>query len=162
MSAADVARTIQLIIAPVVLITACAIVQGSVLGRFMYVGQRMRLLANERLELLHTGKMENAFSLERLQEIDRQTPLLKQRHRLLQEAVLLIYNAISIFLITMFVIALSVALNAGGIAFVALLCFLIGTSLLLMGVIFAGQEIRISHKAICYEIDRISSLTKFF
>ena len=162
MSAADGARTIELIIATVVLSTACAIVQGSVVGRCMSVGQRMRSLANERLELLHRGKMENAFSLERLQEIDRQTPLLKQRHRLLQEAVLLIYNAISIFLITMFVIALSVALNAGGVAFVALLCFLIGTSLLLMGVIFAGQEIRISHKAICYEIDRISSLTKFF
>lgn len=162
MSAADVAKTIQLIIAPVVLITACAIIQGGVLGRFMYVGQRMRSLANERLELLHTGKMENAFSLERLQEIDRQIPLLKQRHRLLQKAVLLIYSAVSVFLVTMFVIALSVASNAGGVAAITLLCFLLGTCLLLVGVIFAGQEIRMSHHAICYEIDRISSLSRFF
>ena len=44
MSAADVAQTIQLIIAPVVLITAYAIIQGGILGRFMYVGQRMGIV----------------------------------------------------------------------------------------------------------------------
>lgn len=162
MNAADVAKTIQLIIAPVVLVTACAIIQGGVLGRFMHVGQRMRSLANERLEQLHTGKMEDAFSLERLQEIDRQIPLLKQRHRLLQKAVLLIYSAISIFLISMFAIALSVVLNSGEAATLALLCFLFGTSLLLAGVVFTGQEIRMSHYAICYEVDRIASLSQFF
>lgn len=51
MSAADVAQTIQLIIAPVVLITACAIVQGGILGRFIYVGQRMRLLLSGHFEV---------------------------------------------------------------------------------------------------------------
>lgn len=162
MNAADVAKTIQLIIAPVVLITACAIIQGTILGRFMYVGQRMRSLGHERLELLHSGNMEDAFSLERLQEIDRQVPLLKQRHRLLQRAVLLIYLSISIFLVSMFAIALSVTLNSGGSATAALTCFLLGTCLLLSGVILAGQEIRMSHRAICYEVDRISSLSKFF
>lgn len=162
MNAADVAKTIQLIIAPVVLITACAIIQGSVLGRFMYVGQRMRSLANERLELLHTGKMEDAFTLERLEEIDRQIPLLRQRHQLLQKAILLIYGAILIFLITMFVIALSVASDMRGVATTALICFLMGTCLLLVGVIFAGQEIRMSHQAICYEVARITSLSQFF
>lgn len=161
MNAADVAQTIQLIIAPVVLITACAIIQGGILGRFVYVGQRMRSLANERLGLLHSGKIDDAFSLERLQEIDRQIPLLKQRHRLLQKGVLLIYNAISIFLFSMFAIALSVASNFGAVATLALMCFLLGTCLLLTGVIFAGQEIRMSHQAICYEVDRVTSLAKF-
>lgn len=162
MSAVDVAQTIQLIIAPVVLITACAIIQGTILGRFMYVGQRIRSLVHERLELLHSGKMGDAFSLERLQEIDRQIPLLKQRHRLLQKSVLLIYSAISIFLLSMFAIALSVASSLGVIATLALMCFLLGTCLLLTGVIFAGQEIRMSHQALCYEVNRISSLDKFF
>ncbi|NJR58367.1 MAG: DUF2721 domain-containing protein [Cyanobacteria bacterium CRU_2_1] len=162
MSAADVAKTIQLIIAPVVLITACAIIQGSVLGRFMYVGQRMRSLVSERLTLLHSDKMEDAFSRERLQEIDRQIPLLKHRHRLLQRGVLLIYSAISIFLISMFAIALSVASNLGGIAALALMLFLFGTCLLFGGVIFASQEIRMSHRAICYEADRVTSLSQFF
>ncbi|NJO80186.1 MAG: DUF2721 domain-containing protein [Cyanobacteria bacterium RM1_2_2] len=162
MNAANVAQTIQLIIGPVVLITACAIIQGGILGRFLYIGQRLRSLANERLGILHTGNMEDAFSLERLQEIDRQLPLLKYRHRLLQRAVLLTYGAISVFLGSMFAIALSVASNAGGIASLALLCFLLGTCLLLISVLFAGQEIRMSHQAICYEVNRIASLDKFF
>lgn len=161
MNAEDVAQTIQLIIAPVVLITACAIIQGSILSRFVYIGQRLRSLANERLELLRTSKMEDAFFLERLQEIDRQLPLLKHRHRLLQRAILLTYSAISIFLASMFAIALSVAFNASGVAAAALLCFLLGTCLLLIGVILAGQEIRMSHQAICYEVNRIASLNKF-
>jgi Protein of unknown function (DUF2721) len=112
--------------------------------------------------LLHTGRMEDAFTLERLQEIDRQIPLLVRRHRLLQKSVLLTYGAIIIFLVTMFVIALSVASNAGGVAAATLVCFLLGTCLLLLAVILAGQEIRMSHHAICYEVDRISSLNKFF
>jgi hypothetical protein len=162
MSAAGVAQTIQLIIAPVVLVTACAIIQGGVLGRFMYVGQRIRSLGHERLELLHSGKMNDTFSLERLQEIDRQIPLLKQRHRLLQRSVLLIYNAISIFLLSMFAIALSVAVNSSLAATLALACFLLGTCLLFMGVMFTGQETRMSHQAICYEVDRITALNQFF
>lgn len=161
MNAADVAKTIQLIIAPVVLITACAIIQGGILGRFMYVGQRVRGLAHERLDLLHSGKINDAFALERLQEIDRQVPLLKRRHHLLQTSVLLIYSAITIFIVSMFALALSVV-TTGAVAAMALLCFLIGTCLLLLGVVYAGQEVRMSHQAICYEVNRIASLSKFF
>ncbi|MBD2462705.1 DUF2721 domain-containing protein [Oscillatoria sp. FACHB-1407] len=162
MSATDVAQTIQLIIAPVVLITACAITQGGILGRFIYVGQRIRSLATERLQLLHTGKMNDAFSLERLQEIDRQIPLLKHRHRLIQRAVLLIYSAIAVFLVSMFAIALSVASSLSLVATLALLLFLVGTCLLLAGVIYAGLEVRMSHQAICYEVNRVTALDKFF
>jgi uncharacterized membrane protein len=106
--------------------------------------------------------MNDTFSLERLQEIDRQIPLLKQRHRLLQRSVLLIYNAISIFLLSMFAIALSVAVNSSLAATLALACFLLGTCLLFMGVMFTGQETRMSHQAICYEVDRITALNQFF
>jgi Protein of unknown function (DUF2721) len=162
MSISDVIQTIQFIIAPVVLVTACAIIQGGVLGRFMYVGQRIRSLANERLELLHKGNMDDAFTIERLQEIDRQVPLLKRRHHLLQKAVLIIYSAIAIFLISMFAIAFAVASKANIAATLALLCFLVGTCLLLCSVVVAGQEVRLSHHAICYEINRVASLDKFF
>jgi Protein of unknown function (DUF2721) len=160
MDAADVAKTIQLIIAPVVLITACAIIQGSILNRFITVGQRMRSLAHERLELLQADKLEEAFYLERLQEIDQQIPFLKLRHQLVQKSALLTYSAIAIFLISMFAIALSVASRSHEIATLALICFLFGTCLLLVGVIFAAQEIWMSHRAICYEVNRITSLTK--
>ena len=63
MSISDVIQTIQFIIAPVVLVTACAIIQGGVLERFMHVGQRIRSLANERLKLLRRGKIDDAFTV---------------------------------------------------------------------------------------------------
>ncbi|NJL20706.1 MAG: DUF2721 domain-containing protein [Leptolyngbyaceae cyanobacterium SM1_3_5] len=56
MSAVDVAQTIQLIIAPVVLITACALVQNAILGRYAAIGQYMRSLTLERLQLLRSDE----------------------------------------------------------------------------------------------------------
>lgn len=160
MSAVDIAQTIQLIIAPVVLITACMLFQNGVLVRYSSLGQRIRALAHERFELLRFGKVEDTFGLERLQVIDRQLPLLIRRHRLIQKALLVIYSAIAIFILTMFAIALTVALNATAIATITLALFLVGTGVLLMGIFFTALEIRISHQALCYEVHQITSLGK--
>lgn len=158
MSAADVAKTIQLIIAPVVLITACALIQNAILIRYAAIGQYMRSIALERLQLWQSRETNDLFFLERLQEIDRQIPLLTQRHRLLQNAVLMIYGAISIFLMNMFAIALTVAVGSDASATFALTLFLLGTGVLLTGVFLTTLEIHISHQVICYEVSRIAML----
>jgi alanine-alpha-ketoisovalerate/valine-pyruvate aminotransferase len=158
MNAADVAKTIQLIIAPVVLITACALIQNAILMRYAAVGQYMRSLALERLQLLRSNKTTDPFYLERFQEIDRQIPLLIQCHRLLQKNVLLIYGSISIFLMNMFAIALTVALGSDAASTFALMLFLLGTGVLLSSVFLTTLEIRMSHQAICYEVSRITML----
>jgi hypothetical protein len=158
MSATDVARTIQLIIAPVVLITACALIQNAILLRYAAVGQYMRSLGLERLQLLRSNKMTDFFYLERLQEIDRQIPLLNRRHRMLQNITLVIYSSVSIFLTNMFAIALTVAIGSDTAATFALLLFLLGTGVLLVGVCLTMIEIQISHRAICYEVNRIAML----
>ena len=158
MSAADVAKTIQLIIAPVVLITACALIQNAILMRYAAVGQYIRSLALERLQLLRSNKMTDPFYQERFQEIDRQIPLLMQRHILLQKNVLLIYGSISIFLVNMFAIALTVALGSDAASTFALMLFLLGTGVLLAGMFLTTLEIHISHQAICYEVSRITML----
>lgn len=158
MNAADVAQTIQLIIAPVVLITACALIQNAILIRYAAVGQYMRSLALERLQLLRSNQMTDPFYLERLQEIDRQIPLLIQRHRILQKNVLLIYSSISIFLVNMFAIALTVAIGSDAASTFALMLFLLGTGVLLVSVFLTTLEIRMSHRAICYEVSRIAML----
>jgi hypothetical protein len=158
MSAADVAQTIQLIIAPVVLITACALIQNAVLLRYAAVGQSMRSLTLERLQLLRSDEAKDLYYRERMQEIDRQIPLLARRHRLLQNTVLVIYGAISIFLINMFAIALTVAIRSDVAAIFALLLFLLGTGVVLLGVFLTALEVQMSHRAICYEVDRIIML----
>ena len=159
MSATEVAQTIQLIIAPGVLVTACVLVLNSILGRYASIGHLMRSLAHERLDLLRS-KEEDIFLIERLQEIDRQLPLLIQRHKLLQNTAFFVYTAISILIVSMLAIALSVAFNASGIATLALFLFLLGTATLLAGVCLTTQEIRLSHIAICYEVRQIVSLKR--
>jgi Protein of unknown function (DUF2721) len=158
MNAADVAQTIQLIIAPVVLITACALIQNTILMRYAAVGQYMRSLALERLQVLRSSKNTDPFYLERLQEIDRQIPLLTHRHRLLQKVVLMVYGAVSIFLVNMFAIAFTVAIDSDAASAFALLLFLLGTAVLLASVCLTAWEVRMSHRAICYEVGRISML----
>lgn len=158
MSAADVSKTIQLIIAPVVLVTACALIQNAILGRYAAIGQYMRSIALERLQLLRSNETIDPLYMERLQEIDRQIPLLTQRHRLLQNTIVVVYSAMCIFLLNMFAIALTVAVNASSAATFTILLFLFGTGVLLSGVCLATFEIRMSHRAICYETNRIASL----
>jgi hypothetical protein len=80
---------------------------------------------------------------------------------LIQKSALFAYSAIAISIFTMFAIALSVALNAGAIGTLALMLFLVGTGVLLIGIFFIALEIRISHRAICYEVHQITSLSKF-
>ena len=158
MNAVDIARTIQLIIAPAVLITACMLFQNGCLVRYASIGQRIRSLSHERFELIRSDKAQGKFNLERLQAIDYQLPLLTRRHRLIQKAALFAYSSIAIFISTMFAIALSVALNIGAVATIALILFLVGTGILLISIFFIALEIRISHLALCYEVHQVTSL----
>ena len=160
MSAVDLAQTIQLIIAPVVMITACMLFQNGVLARYASIGQRIRLLSHERFELVHFDKTGDILNLGRLQAIDRQLPILTHRHRLIQRSALLAYGASVILILTMFAIALSVTLKAGAVGAIALIFFLIGTGVLLVSIFFIGLEIRMSHRAICYEVHQITLLGK--
>ncbi|GAB4371600.1 MAG: hypothetical protein Kow00121_13230 [Elainellaceae cyanobacterium] len=158
MSAVDIAQTIQLIIAPVVLITACMLFQNGILVRYATIGQRIRTFTHERFELLHSESLNDAISIKRIQAIDRQLPILTHRHRLIQKAALLAYSAVAVFILTMFTIALSVAFKAIVIGTITLMLFLAGTGLLLIGIFLAALEIRISHQALCYEVHQITSL----
>ncbi len=49
-----IGRTIQLILAPVVMFSACSIFVGGVLSHYTAVGDRIRALTHERLEVLRS------------------------------------------------------------------------------------------------------------
>jgi hypothetical protein len=166
MNAEMIARTIQLILAPVVMVTACAIMLGGLLGHYAAINDRLRIMAHERLDLLHgaSGDLStalpsaDAFAGERLQQIDVQMPDLLRRHKLVRDAVLTIYCAILIFIASMFVIAFAAAVNSTWVAIVALVMFLMGTAILLWGVLLTALEVRTSHLAIQFEAQHILSL----
>ena len=152
-------RTISLILAPVVMITSCAILLNGVLTRYESVSARMRGMHLERLELLQglgntTSSVVPAFgfSIRRIHEIEVQLPQLLQRHKMIHNAVLALNAAIVLFVISMFIIALAVLTNSAPIAIIALLTFLIGTGVLLVGVIITTLELSRSQREVAYEI----------
>jgi hypothetical protein len=68
------------------------------------------------------------------------------------------YTAILVFILSMFAIAVTVLRNTTGTP--ALLLFLGATLLLLVAVVLAILEIRISHKALEYETNRVEALRR--
>jgi AcrR family transcriptional regulator len=166
MNAEMFGRTIQMILAPVVMITACGLVLSGLWSHFTSINERLRAMTRERLELLRSHATQamgastrtDPVSIERIREIDTEAPELLARHKRVQEAVMAIYGAILIFVASMFVIATAVVVDAAAITTLALLLFLGGTAALLFGVVLILVEVRTSHRTIDYEVGRVLSL----
>ena len=156
---------VQAMVAPVVLITTAAILSGALLTMYGSVNDRMRTMDHERLEILTgaAGALLSASEVapsgrERLTQIDTQLPLLLRRHRLLHNAVLLIYAGVAVLVLSVIAIGVAVTGSSGAAGTAALVLVLTGTVMLLGGLLFAARSIIISTDAIDYEVRRTLSL----
>lgn len=154
-----VVQTIQLAIAPTVMITSCMLIQSAILGRYASIGNQLRTLARNRGELLTEEYPEVIFN-GALPIVDREINLLTRRHLLIKNTVIILYGAIICFLLSMLAIGAAKGLNFTLLASIALTLFLIGTVTLLAGVMVASSEIRISHQAVHLEVRWAMTLTK--
>jgi hypothetical protein len=156
MSAEVIARTIMFILAPVVMVNATAQVLNGVLSHYAGLNDRMRKLAHERLELLRANA--DPFMAERLREIDAQLPDMLHRHHLTRNAILYMSISIGLYVLTMLLIALA-TFGASWVETLALIVFLISTVGMLLGIGFKVLEIRNSHRAVQFEVERIVHLS---
>jgi hypothetical protein len=154
------AKTIQLILAPAVMVTATGILLSGMLAHYGAVNDRIRSLAAERIDLVlltplpgHEHRAE-----ERLAEIDRQVPMLVHRHRQVHHAILLGYGAVTILVASMFVIGAAALAHSSILGTVALFVFLGGTAALLAGGWFMAVEIRTSQASVDFEAMRVVHL----
>ena len=157
-----IVRTMQFILAPAVMINACAVILTGLLGHYAAINNRLRDMNRERLAQLRTvGSAEleqpDPLTLERLGEIDAQLPELLLRHRLIRDAVLFVYGGMFLFIASMLVIALGAWAGMNWISVAALIVFLAGTVLVLIGVFTVALEIRRSHLAVEFEVSRVSN-----
>lgn len=160
MNAEIVSRTIQLILAPVVMITACGIILGGLLSRYAAINDRMRLMVHERLDQLVQLKSnpDDAFASTRLTHLDAQMPDLLRRHKLEHEAVLMTYCAILIFILSAMLLGLAAETNEAWAATIAFLVFALGTISLAISIILTIEEVRTSRRSITYEVQQIFEL----
>jgi Protein of unknown function (DUF2721) len=153
-------KTIQLILAPVVMVTACGILITGMLSQYAAINDRIRALVAERLGLLgvELGADREAFARERLAEIDHQVPILIHRHRMVHHAILLGYVAVVTLVVSMFVIGAAALAHSSVLGTIALFVFLAGTAVMLVAAWFMVAEIKGSHVAVTYEAMRVVGL----
>lgn len=163
----SIIHIITLTLAPVVMITCCAILLNGLLSRYDSVNARMREMHRERLELLQglwntTSSAEPTvgFSNRRVHEIEVQLPNLLRRHKLLNNAVLSENTAIVLLVLSMFIIALAEMTNSTFAATIALFAFFAGTGSLLVGVMITNLELSQSRREVAFEIQDGLRLSK--
>jgi hypothetical protein len=163
MSPEEIGRTIQLILAPVVMFSACSIFVGGVLSHYTSLGDRIRALTRERLDLLRTLRSQSSrpdgLIVERLAEIDGQLPEMLHRHLLVHHAVLAVYASIGILVLTMCIIALTAAVTAQWVGPLVFGVFLAAVLTMLVGVVLVTVEIRFSRRSLVFEAQRVRQLS---
>jgi hypothetical protein len=159
-SAETVTRTIQLILAPVVLLSACSIFVGGLLSHYEALNARMRTMVRERLDILRGPNGPDLLLAERLAEIDLQLPQLLQRHALVHHALLAAYVGILILVASMCAIAFSAVSAAEWLVALVLALFVTGILAILASVILIALEVRTSQRAVSFEVDRVLHLVR--
>lgn len=158
-----VTNIIQSILAPVLMVNACALLVAALFTRYAGINDRLRKMAHERLELLrdyqHQEHDVEQFLLdERVREIDAQFRNVLHRHWLAHHAVIVMYVAIGVFVTDMFVIAVSIMSSIEWISTLALVIFLAGIALMPVGIVLTVLEVSTSRGIVVYEVTRIMNL----
>lgn len=150
-------RALQYILAPVVMISASALVLNGMQSRYTTIGAQMRDMAQERLKLISAKTKPLEYEKERLYDIDLELPRLLHHHFKLHQSMMVMYMAIMLFVINMFAIAVAYVIDSSLTASVSIVVFLMATFMLFFGLVMNAHEFRTSHLTTQYEVRRILS-----
>jgi small-conductance mechanosensitive channel len=161
-SAESIARTVQLILAPVVMISSAAVILNGLLTHYGEVNSRIRTMNRERFDILHllaSSGTDTRLVRQRLDEIDHQIPDLLDRHHVIHDAMLALYYAIVILVASMFVVAAAALSEHPVLAGGVLALLLLGTAVMLYAIVLIVREIRRSRRSIVYEAQSTLNLS---
>ena len=150
------AGIIQIILTPAVMITACAITVGGFWSHVTSINDRIRAMNRERLDFWRTGALD-AYAVERMGEINAQTPVLVCRHNRVISVIVFMYVTILMYILCMVFIAGTALFQLP--ATLALALFLAGTVTLLVAIVLAILELHSASAALEYEVERVDTIT---
>ena len=148
--------TIQAILAPAVMISACGLLLLGLQNRYGRINDRLRALARERVQLL--PERQDPLAAARLNAIDQQLPDLLRRLRRQRDAVLCFFWAVVTFVVDSLLIALQFVAAGAAVRALVLLVFMAGMVLVLAGALLAASEIANSTRAVGAEVEEIAKL----
>ena len=147
-------QIIQLMVAPAVMISACGLLLLGMNNRYSLVVNRIRLLNEEKRHIMNKiGEHQSSTDDNiRLESIATQLYALVFRVKLVRNAVLSYTSAVALFVVTSLLFGISSFLALGKLNYIILLSFLFGMISVLVGVFFAGLEIKKGYDIISYEV----------
>lgn len=154
----DVVHTIQLLVAPVVMISAAGLVCLALYNRLAAIVGRVRTIHKEEVDALSRMSLAPApapskSAHRRVVTLEEQVDHLMERARLLRAAlVCLLVTVLSMLLCSL---AIGISLLWGEAAYVALAVFLGGVLVEAAGIVLAILELRIALVAAALEADSI-------
>ncbi len=153
-------ETLQPLLAPVVLISACGLLIMALNARTMTVKARIRQLHLERLTITEkVGEAGSASSTQRLryEGVGNQSDNLLRRLQLMRAALMCMVGSVVLMLISSLLIGLHGVLRITSIP--AVTVFVLGLLSMLAGAAVFLLELRLSLREITYEHQRIMALT---
>jgi hypothetical protein len=149
------AKAMQYILAPVVMISASAILLNGLQTRYTTLNSRLREMAHERLQLVLENREPVEYQKERLTEIDSQLPRLLRHYARVHMALMIMYLAILLFIMNMFLIAIAYQSRSPMAANAALTFFLVAAATLLLAILVNMRDFRDSHRLTEFEVNRV-------
>ena len=148
-------QVIQAMLAPGLGISAVGLLLLGLNSRYSTIINRIRLLNDEKrkyLKVLAEGRSLEYADNARFMSVTKQTKELLLRSRLVRNAILSLQTAIGLFVLTSLGIGVSVFVASEFIRGSSLVVFMGGMSAVLVGIIYAGSEVRRSFRIVLMEV----------
>jgi hypothetical protein len=148
-------KTIQLMLAPAVMISACGLLLLGISNKYSSITNRLRILNEERRR--HHNKMNSDkeldyFETTRLQSISRQLQQLLFRLKLVRNVILFYVMGLFLFIFTSLLIGIDIFLNTKITDYIALSTFILGLISVGIGLIYSLTETLKGYKILELEI----------
>ncbi|MCK9617923.1 MAG: DUF2721 domain-containing protein [Lentimicrobiaceae bacterium] len=152
-----IVNVIQAMLAPGIMISACGLLLLGMNNKYSLVVNRIRQLDDEKRKLTTHPKNENLHPDEqqRLENVTLQINHFAHRVMLVKNAVIAYSVAVAFFIISSLLIGLQFKLSDEWISQLAIFAFLAGMISVLIGILFAAQEIRKGYQIVKIEISSL-------
>jgi hypothetical protein len=154
MSLEQTSQLIQLVLNSALMVTACVIVLGGLQVRHMATHRQLRSLSQEYAELMGDAVLRG----DRLLQVKHQLRQLRQHYQDAYRSILVIHYALLSFVLSGLTVALRTIANADWLIGLALVLFIAGLAILLLGLGLTLADLHTAKRSLWDEINWVLSL----
>ncbi|MBM0745332.1 DUF2721 domain-containing protein (plasmid) [Phormidium sp. CLA17] len=159
MTSETIVKAISLILAPVVMITACAILQNGLIAHYSGISNHLRSVNQEILSLSEIDLSSSPSRAAHLHDLEHLLlPDLFHRNHIVHTVLEWVYTAVLVLIVDMFAIAIAIATGISWLSQVVLIIFLLGVGMLFWSIMLVSHELHTSHRSLQIEVHHACEL----